>query len=254
MKNLLIALLLINLLATSAYAVSDRSQARLMFQEANAHYLEKEYKKAIEGYEDVRSAGFESGHLYYNLGNAYFKEGFLGEAILNYLRARRFTPRDPDLKANLEYARSLIKDGQIKKERNPIAGLFFKLSGFFTLNENILTCSVVYFILSLVLILAILIERIRGRLLFASVLSLSVLLIFISFTVVNLNRIVLQKRGVIISEVTPAKFEPLDYSTTYFTLHEGNAVMVTNSKKDWLKVKRRDGKQGWVRRNAIKLI
>ena len=63
------------------------------FYRANAAYKEGRYPEAIQGYRDLIASGHAGGHLYYNLGNAYFRSGALGPAILNYERARLLIPR-----------------------------------------------------------------------------------------------------------------------------------------------------------------
>jgi hypothetical protein len=47
--------------------------------------------------------------LQYNLGNAYLQLGDLGRAILHYRAAEQVIPRDPKLRHNLKYARSLTE-------------------------------------------------------------------------------------------------------------------------------------------------
>ncbi|MEA2040503.1 MAG: hypothetical protein U9N82_11880, partial [Thermodesulfobacteriota bacterium] len=54
---------------------------------ANQAYKERRFKAAIDGYEQMIRSDHANGHIYYNLGNAYFKEDRLGRAILNYERA-----------------------------------------------------------------------------------------------------------------------------------------------------------------------
>ena len=77
------------------------------FFRANTLYTQGQYAEAVEAYEAVLQSGLASGNVYFNLGNAYFKAGQVGRAILSYERARRFLPSDPDLAANLGFARSL---------------------------------------------------------------------------------------------------------------------------------------------------
>ena len=44
-----------------------------------------------------------------NLGNAYFKSGQLGKAIAAYREAEQMSPRDPDVRANLRFARNQVQ-------------------------------------------------------------------------------------------------------------------------------------------------
>ena len=43
------------------------------FFQANTLYSQGDYDRAIHAYEQLLAAGRHSGHVYFNLGNAYFK-------------------------------------------------------------------------------------------------------------------------------------------------------------------------------------
>jgi tetratricopeptide (TPR) repeat protein len=79
-------------------------------RKAEELYQRESYVEAAETYEALRSTGVEDGVLYYNLGNAYFKAGRLGLAILNYERAARLLPGDDDVRENLAFARELVSE------------------------------------------------------------------------------------------------------------------------------------------------
>ncbi len=64
----------------------------------------EEYREAAKAFESILADGFRSGPVYYNLGNAYYRAGEYGRAILNYRKAVPYLPRDPYLKANLKQA------------------------------------------------------------------------------------------------------------------------------------------------------
>lgn len=80
------------------------------FVNANAAYEAGNFSRAVVLYEELVARGFETGHLRYNLGNAYLRNGELGRAIASYLRAQVFLPRDQDVAANLAFARKSAKD------------------------------------------------------------------------------------------------------------------------------------------------
>jgi len=56
---------------------------------ANDLYSKGDYKAAAEEYEHIIAAKNVAPELYYNLGNAYYKSGEIGHAILNYERSLR---------------------------------------------------------------------------------------------------------------------------------------------------------------------
>jgi hypothetical protein len=62
------------------------------------------------------------------------------------------------------------------------------------------------------------------------------------------------KHGIIVQKSAEAKYEPIDKSTTFYTLHEGNGVIVLNTKEGWRQIRRFDGKTGWIKKEAAEDI
>jgi tetratricopeptide (TPR) repeat protein len=85
------------------------------------------YRDAILNFERiVNDGGVKNGELYYDIGNAYFRLGDLGRAILNYRRSGLYMPNDANLRQNLEYARNRRADRIERKEQeNVYRTLFF---------------------------------------------------------------------------------------------------------------------------------
>ena len=88
----LIALLFFFLVGCTSQTTSGAQVA-----EGNRLYEAGQFVEAAALYQALADAGAEDGTLYYNLGNACFKAGDLGRAILNYRRAQALLPRDPDV-------------------------------------------------------------------------------------------------------------------------------------------------------------
>lgn len=63
-----------------------------------------DYRDSAKILEAILASGYRNGTIYYNLGNAYFRAGEYGRAILNYRKSQPYRPRDPYLKANLQQA------------------------------------------------------------------------------------------------------------------------------------------------------
>lgn len=63
-----------------------------------------DYRASARELESIVADGIHSGAVYYNLGNAWYRAGEYGRAILNYRRATPYRPRDPYLQANLQQA------------------------------------------------------------------------------------------------------------------------------------------------------
>ncbi len=67
------------------------------------------YRQAAAGFSALTDAGVHNAALEYNLGNAHFRLGELGRAIVHYRRAQRLAPSDERLAANLRYARDRVE-------------------------------------------------------------------------------------------------------------------------------------------------
>lgn len=101
MKNLLLIILLIVPLVGNAFNA---------IEQADTAYNREDYAKAIELYNQALAQHGSNSDLYYNLGNAYFRNGKLGKAVLNYERALKANPTNADAKTNLKFVNSLIQD------------------------------------------------------------------------------------------------------------------------------------------------
>ena len=78
---------LIFILVISSHSFSDQIIEK--FQAANARYNDSDYIGAIQLYEQIISEKWQSGYLYYNLGNSYFRAGMVGQSIWAYNRASK---------------------------------------------------------------------------------------------------------------------------------------------------------------------
>ncbi len=105
--TLLAALLL---LGTISVVTADAPGDLEAFAAANGLYDDGNFAEAARSYERLAALGYDDATLYYNLGNAYHKQGDIGRAILSYLRAKRLEPRDDDLNANLSFVRGQTED------------------------------------------------------------------------------------------------------------------------------------------------
>jgi len=237
--------------AMGSAQVEKGSDPDYIFYKGNTLYEEGEYDGAISEYSKLHEQGLESGSLYYNIGNCYFKKGDIGKAILNYERAKKLIPEDSDLASNYSFARSLIK-GDTSKASNPWFKRILHIFDFFTINGLTVFLSIVFVCAILFLILGIFIHSLKRY--YRFVLPL-LLIIFILGAFSLYGRVsLLGKEAVIISVSSDAKFEPIDSATTHFTVYEGMKVYITESKKDWSKVERFDGKAGWIVSGSMERI
>src|SRR5215831_6409541 len=79
------------------------------FDAANKLYEQSKFAEAAASYEKLLRSGQASESLYFNWGNALFKNGQIGRAIAAYQQAQQMAPRDPDVRANLQFARNQVQ-------------------------------------------------------------------------------------------------------------------------------------------------
>lgn len=93
-------LLSVTLLTSGALPVSADA-----LEEANTQFAAGKYAEAASAYERLMETSGPTATRLFNLGNARFRLGENGPAILAYERAALLAPRDPDIRANLKLAR-----------------------------------------------------------------------------------------------------------------------------------------------------
>ena len=105
MKSLFLSVPCIVLIVLTATVSAAFAEPDTDFAKANDQFAKGEFKEAIQGYESMVQSKQWSVPLFYNLGNAYFRAGDYGRAILNYERALALDPRHPEAAANLALVR-----------------------------------------------------------------------------------------------------------------------------------------------------
>ncbi len=107
-KNLLANFVATLALTIASTAMADTAEHQRSFLKAleqfDAANGPDDYAKAAQTLESILDSGLQNGAVYYNLGNAYYRCGQFGRAILNYRKAIPFLPRNPYLHANLRQA------------------------------------------------------------------------------------------------------------------------------------------------------
>jgi len=241
MKNIIVTRLAVFLLTSPASAMT-KDETVADFVEAGIHYRDGDYRTAAESYQEIVDAGWESGPLYYNLGNSYFRQGESGRAILNYERAALLMPRDADLRHNRRFAYSSVNLSP------DIGGDFFQraLQGhirFYTLSEMVW---VIYAVFLFIIVLHLLARIFRWRAV-NRIAVLSVLVVVMTGYVGGLvYKIQYDRNTAFVVESVEARFEPREGATTHFRLKEGSRVTILRPQGPWVKIKRSDGRMGWI--------
>ena len=224
-----------------------------LFKQANIHYKNNEFETAIEKYEQIALAGYESAEVYYNLGNAYFKTRVTGKAILNYERAKLLDPKNEDIQFNLDLANSYIVD---KIEKIPVSPFKLWFNGLIRIfsSNNWAIISVVMFVLFLGFLLMYLFTgRISVKKISFWIAVLFIIISIISFGFSAQHKKLLTKRdfAIVMNPSVTAKSTPDNNSADLFVIHEGLKVKIEDKLGEWCEIKLSDGNKGWVEASAI---
>jgi tetratricopeptide (TPR) repeat protein len=231
--------------------------------QADSAYSKDSYAQAEALYLQALKAGGSSSTLFYNLGNAYYRQGNLGKAIVNYERALKLDPTNSDARANLEFVNSKITDKQIDNG-SYMYSLWERLVGLFTANT--------WAVLSLILFT--LFIGGAATYIFASGIAvkkaaffggLIVLVFTIGSTIVAFSaadRVNSNSQAIILapsSQLSTSPREVRSQSEQAFLLHEGTKVEIIDSIANpgegmWYEVVVGRGERAWVKATDVERI
>ncbi len=232
---------------TEAFILSTFYKASLLFDEGK-------YEQAKAGYESILNSRLESGNLYYNLANTYFKLGKLGKAIVNYERAKRLMPKDSDLEANLEFAFSHREHPITPQRQIWIIRLLQRLADQFSLNRLTVLGSSLYFLLALLLGIAILFKKELSFLKYIVITNFILMCIFGGAWGLKFHEERIRQYAILIVTQSDCRFAPSENAVTHFRLYEGAKVRILNNSGEWLRIKTPDAQVGWIKSKNLETI
>ena len=205
-----------------------------LFAQANANYAEGNYAEAAKQYQEVL-AEQPSAEVYYNLGNAYFKQGELSQSILAYERALRLKPTMKDAKHNLQFAQTRIVDN-IEDTQSFFLSSWLKAVRN-ALNQQVwVILSISLFILALVGFFFFAFSRtiwLRKTAFYTSLVALLISICACANAGSLHKRDTQRSEAIITQGIVNAKASPDRSGTDLFTVHEGTKVRITDVIGEW---------------------
>ncbi len=238
-------------------AVSPTVAQEPLFEEGNRHYQNGDYEGALNSYLQILDAGFESGALYYNIGNSYFKLGDLGRSILFYERALAANPRDRNALANLELAGSLTAD-----EIVPLPGFWvLRVVDWWVhaLPSRWLVVLVgMSYLVGMSALVAVVLSRNRTLELWgkriAGIAGVLVLVFGINMFSLEFGLGEPVEAIILVDEVSVQSAPSDDQALQVFTIHEGTKARIDQQSGEWAELVLADGKVGWVKVEVLEII
>ncbi|MFH1077241.1 MAG: tetratricopeptide repeat protein [Pseudomonadota bacterium] len=213
------------------------------------------YGKAVLYFERIiREGGIENGKLFYNIGNAYFRMGDLGRAILNYRKAERYIPNNINLVHNLNYA----KNRRVDQVKDKIKTRVYKTIFFWHYDLSLKTRFMLFlFFFDLVWVWAITALFFKKAWIrYGIIISALFVLLFAGSTGIEVLKESRTHTGVILAkEVFARKGDSVTYEPSFTEpLHAGTDFKLVESRMAWLYIELTDGRQCWIPEMAAGLI
>ena len=259
MKSARVSLVISSLLFVAmsfVYASSNQQTLEGLFVQGNAEFQKGSYALAEKYYSQILNSGVDSGSVYYNLGNACFKQKKLGDAIYYWEKAQQKLPADRDLRENLELANLMIVD-RIETRADPLpVRVLSSLPGLFTIPQETLVVFVLFVIANLLFSLSLLSKNSRNA--FRALIASTVIAFLFVVSGCSLGWKLYErdyrKTGIVIEQKADVRSGPGPENITVFTVHEGIKVRVHESANGWDQISLPNGWNGWLPQNYVRIL
>jgi tetratricopeptide (TPR) repeat protein len=225
-----------------------RADQNPAFAKANQDYSDGHFQQAADGYQNLVNTGHPSANLFYNLGNAWFRLGNFGEAILNYERALALDPHHAEAAANLLLVRDEARALELKR-----VGLDHYIEAG-TSTQYSITASIAFWFVVFC----------AARLFFARRRSAALISLIILSTVAfaaavfALYSLETGRRGGALAIVTGKKIEArlatADNANSVLALPPGSEIKVLSHRGDWLYAALPNDLRGWIPATSAQLV
>ncbi len=238
-----------------AAEVSDGSDIQEAFRAANALYAEGEFAEAGAIYQGITEGGFGDADVLYNLGNAWYKSGSVGRAVLSYERALKVAPGHTDARANLEFVRAGLADRPGRVATIGIVGVLERTWSELDPVMLVVFVSLIYALLIAVVVIGIVRGGMAGWPLGLSLALLALLVLVGTAAGTKIYRLHGVHEGVVIVRETGVRTGPGEEFVLEFRLHEGTKVRLSEQRGGWTRVSvLGTDLEGWLPVGALEAI
>jgi tetratricopeptide (TPR) repeat protein len=230
----------IAILCSAVSAASSFAQAEGDFTNANQEYAQGHFAEAISGYEALVRAGQWSANLFYDLGNAYFRVGDFGHAILNYERALALERHHPEATANLQIARDEAHAFELQQSWPE------RYLQFASVNEYSIAAAIAFWLAAFAIVILIFARR-RSATLIATLIFCLLVSAVATYAVYTLergsNRSAL---AVVTGKNVQARLATADTANSVLALPPGSEVKILSTRGDWIYAALPNNLRGWI--------
>ncbi len=220
-------------------------------------YADGRFSDASSAWTSITDAGYSSARLYYNLGDAWFKQGCFARSILNYERALKLEPSYSEARYNLEFVNGFVQDKIEPVPEFILKSLARKVCYLMGSNAWV-ALFFVFFALTLAMALLFLCGSSAGKRrlgFFCGIVSLILAASALGFSLWQKSAALKADEAIVMSPVSSVKSSPSAGSAKdLFVIHEGTKVKILDGVGDWKNISLADGRQGWMPSSALEVI
>lgn len=221
------------------------------FQEANELYRNEQFSEAADVYSELMKSA-PTAEIYFNAGNAYYRAGQLGKSILNYERALRLSPRNRDIRFNLQFVRSLL-EYRIEDNRNWYVRAVQKGLGWVSSREIIL-CVLFLYLFFLLSFMPGWFKRKELAWGVSQKILGALLILGLLFAGAKYLEVKTFQGAIVTEKEAEVRYGPSSTDQIAFRIGEGLKVYVMSERENWSRVVLVNGESGWIRNSHIAFI
>jgi len=227
-----------------------------LFNKGASAYQNGSFQSAEQFYLQILNSGIENAPIYYNLGNACFKQKRIGDAIYYWEKARQISPNDRDIQENLELANLLLVD-RIEAPADPLpVRILGKITGFLAIPQECMVLLILFLVANILFFIYLRIGNSHSafRALLGCFATGLLFLIFAGSLSWKLYHVSYIKEGVVVEQKVDVRSGPGSENITVFTIHEGIKVRVHQTENGWHQISLPNGWSGWLPQNNLRII
>jgi tetratricopeptide (TPR) repeat protein len=210
------------------------------FTKANQEYAQGHFKEAISGYETLVRAEQWSANLFYDLGNAYFRTGDFGRAILNYERALALERHHPEAAANLQIARDEARGLELPQSW---AERYLK---FASINQFSIAAVIGFWLAIFVIVMLIFARR-------RSAMAITMLILCLVLCAASIYAVYALEYGsnayslaIVTGKDVQARLATADTANSVLALPPGSEIKILSTRGDWIYAALPNNLLGWI--------
>ena len=222
-----------------------------LFSIGNRYFSIEKYDYALDAYLAILEK-VENPDLYYNIGNTYYRQGNLGQAIWAYEKGIQLSPLHKDLKYNLDFVNARVKDRIEVPKGILFIEMYRTIKRNVKLNDLLLWGGIMMLLASFATFFKIfnILDNIFAYRMTVILFIFSLLLHMIALD--KYWEISDKNEGIIISSIVNVRSAPIDRDEKIiFRIHEGLKVDIVQSQPGWFEIILLDGKKGWIEHQSL---